>query len=425
MLRGELGRAAKTFVAHTQQLPGFRYVDIHDAAESAVSELGESKRVVSQQHEPLEALLHPSAYGDRTAARASSKNFQTAPGAEKSLPTDVFWILRARKLVVRVRYIEYSEQCELSVAGEGAAELSQKIVEKAAKDSIFRNKTLTLSYEAGKRDEYGDVEKPEKLGVGFSTLPVLEDADVILSERHRRLIERNVIDLDRRREVLRVNEVPARRGILIYGPPGTGKTYACRYIDNHMPDTTRIFLTGTALANVTAVFSLARLLQPAIIFLEDADLMFSSRDINLYSSSLGELMDQLDGLRPNEEVSLVMTTNAIDRLEPALKDRPGRISQTIYMGEPGPDLRERFLVSMLKKRDAGDVDIDELVRISEGATQAFLKEWVLRAVQVACERETSVSVATLRDADFREAMDEMKSDTEDASSRIVGFKSNG
>jgi len=40
----------------------------------------------------------------------------------------------------------------------------------------------------------------------------------------------------------------------------------------------------------------------------------------------------MDGLRPHEDVGFVLTTNAIDRIEAAIKDRPGRISQCIHMG---------------------------------------------------------------------------------------------
>lgn len=46
-----------------------------------------------------------------------------------------------------------------------------------------------------------------------------------------------------------------------------------------------------------SVFNLTRLLQPSLVVLEDVDLVFSAREINLYSSVLGELLDQMDGLR--------------------------------------------------------------------------------------------------------------------------------
>ena len=70
-----------------------------------------------------------------------------------------------------MRYIDYSEQCELSIEGIDAKDIFDRIIETSGKNSIYRNRTITLGYEAGKKDEYGDVEKPEKLSVSFSSLP--------------------------------------------------------------------------------------------------------------------------------------------------------------------------------------------------------------------------------------------------------------
>jgi len=69
----------------------------------------------------------------------------------------------------------------------------------------------------------------------------------------------------------------------------------------------------------------------------------------------------MDGLRSHENISVVFTTNAIDRLEAAIKDRPGRISQCVYMGAPAPEQRQLFLKHQLRKHDAANVDLDQLV----------------------------------------------------------------
>jgi ATP-dependent 26S proteasome regulatory subunit len=199
------------------------------------------------------------------------------------------------------------------------------------------------------------------------------------------MLWRNVVDLHLRRAVLKANGVPVRRGVLLYGPPGTGKTFACRYICGKLPETTRIIVTGTALLQVTQIFTLARMFQPSVI-LEDVDLVFASRQVNLYSSVLGELLDQMDGLRPYEDISFILTTNAIDRMEAAIKDRPGRISQCIFFGAPKAELRGRYLLHYLRHYKVSGLELDGLVQQSEGATQAFLKEWVHRAVQIASER---------------------------------------
>jgi SpoVK/Ycf46/Vps4 family AAA+-type ATPase len=134
-----------------------------------------------------------------------------------------------------------------------------------------------------------------------------------------------------------------------------------------LPDVTRIVVTGTVMFHVNAVFALARLLQPMLIIFEDVDLIFSARQTNLYGSVLGDLLDQMDGLRPYE-------------------------------------------------------DMDRLVAESDGATQAFLKEWVHRAVQIALERVGNPSDGpSVSNEDFRHALSEMRKFSEGSTGRIIGF----
>jgi SpoVK/Ycf46/Vps4 family AAA+-type ATPase len=109
-------------------------------------------------------------------------------------------------------------------------------------------------------------------------------------------------------------------------------------------------------------------------------------------------------------------------MEAAIKDRPGRISQCIYLGPPEPVLRRRYLSHYLVNYDVRAVALDALVEMSDGATQAFLKEWVQRSVQIATERLAGTGTKVqLRTADFKEAMDEMQRFTEGSTRRIIGF----
>jgi SpoVK/Ycf46/Vps4 family AAA+-type ATPase len=300
--------------------------------------------------------------------------------------------------------------------------LMDAIVSTSVQDSVYRNQTLQISFQTGTKDEYGDVEKPEQLRVSFKRIDTVSDDDLVIDEGVRKVLLRNVVDLHERRDLLKAYEVPVRRGVLLYGPPGTGKTYACRYLCGKLPNATRIMVTGSALLQVGHVFQLARLLEPAVLFLEDVDLVFMSREVNLYSSVLGELLDHMDGLRPFEDIGFVLTTNAIERMEAAVRDRPGRISQCIHFGPPNPDIRFRYLTHYLRRYDCSHVELERLVRDSEGATQAFLKEWVHRAVQVGSERVSEGSAKLiLETSDFEESLREMRTFSEGSTARIIGF----
>jgi len=184
--------------------------------------------------------------------------------------------------------------------------------------------------------------------------------------------------------------------------------------ESHTPNT----------SEVGAIFAIARLYQPSLLILEDVDLIFASREINLYSTGLGDLLDQMDGVRPYEDIGILLTTNAIDRLEAAIKDRPGRISQCLFFGPPNKRLRERYLKRYLRDYDIEGLKFPDLVERSDGVTQAFLKEWVHRSVQIATERlDGGKDAIALSTADFNEAMDEMTKFSESAVGNIIGFRS--
>ena len=311
----------------------------------------------------------------------------------------------------------------LAVAGvdsDRVDALLKRLIADSIATSIYRARLLTLSYETGTRDEFGDVEKVEHLRVSFTVAAPVSRREFVVDDGLYKLLWRNVVDLYARREVLKTHGVPIRRGVLLYGPPGTGKTFACRYLCGQLNDTTRIVVTGSALNRIGQLFDFARTYQPSVVILEDVDLAFAARDINLYSSSLGDLLDQMDGLRPSDDIGVILTTNSIERLEAAIKDRPGRISQCVYFGPPGDTLRRRYLEQYARRYDCTATDLERLVEMSDGTTPAFIKEWVHRTVQIATEDPDGDATLRLSQDAFEEAFDEMKR-SGDSSARIVGF----
>ena len=423
----------KRMRTYTKDFPGFRLVDVCRATDRLCRQNSDPVVIESHhEHEDLNSLLHAKAgrLGSRRVQGASRLAWAVGPGEEDYFPIDCFWVTQhadggsAQWVVFRIRYIPYSDRVVLETASENLASgraCVDEIVAASARDSIYRHQTLEVSFEPGVKDEYGEVENAERFNVSFKATELVEDADIILDPQVQRTLQRNVLDLHLHRDRLKAHGVPVRRGVLLYGPPGTGKTFACRYLCGRLPQATKLIAAGNALLRVKSVFNLARLLQPSVIVLEDVDLVFSAREINLYSSVLGELLDQMDGLRPYEDVSVILTTNAIDRLEAAIRDRPGRLSQLVHFGAPTDELRRRYLVRYLQPHSIEALDFDDLVRVSHGATQAFLKEWVHRAVQVALERVCEDAGPRLTNGDFHVAFEEMRRFSQGTSGRIIGF----
>ena len=309
-LSAELKRPLDRFHAHVKELPQYRFVDLHRAAERHCRALGVTATIESDHRtEYLGAILGSTAprWTSRRIRRADRVAWPVGPEDEAFLAVDVFWVCAGgparggTPVVVRLHYDALREKAILESASPDAAVAESSvtaIVRHSEEASIYRNRVLALRFEPASRDDFGDVEKPAQLRVLFAPEPRVDDDDVVMEESTRRLLWRNVIDLHLRREVLKAHGVPIRRGILLHGPPGTGKSFACRYLCAKLPATTRIVVAGSALQQVAAVFALARMLQPALVILEDVDLVFTARDINAQGSILGELLDQMDGLRP-------------------------------------------------------------------------------------------------------------------------------
>ncbi|CAM9702451.1 unnamed protein product [Ectocarpus fasciculatus] len=151
------------------------------------------------------------------------------------------------------------------------------------------------------------------------------------------------------------------KGVLLYGPPGTGKTLLARAVAHHT-DCTFIRVSGSELVQkyigegsrmVRELFVMAREAAPSIIFMDEIDSIGSSRvegseggDSEVQRTML-ELLNQLDGFEPTQNIKVVMATNRIDILDPALL-RPGRIDRKIEF--PHPTLTSRMDIMGIHSR---------------------------------------------------------------------------
>src|SRR6056297_1620855 len=253
------------FIVHTLELPAYRFVDLTGAVASVLEDRRDVTRIETQQHETLTQILHDvETHFDRTLRTSPKMAWTSGPESEAYLPVDTFWVCAAGTapecMILRLAFNEYTQKSTLEVAcgdTEAGQLMLDQIVEASRVNSIYRGRNIHLAYESGKRDEYGDVEKPERFQITFSTIADVTDEDIVLTHEHVTVLKRNIIDLYERRNILEANGVPARRGVLLHGPPGTGKTFACRYLSHKLEGVTCIFVTGSSLLNVGAIFSFA------------------------------------------------------------------------------------------------------------------------------------------------------------------------
>src|SRR5439155_26255246 len=170
--------------------------------------------------------------------------------------------------------------------------------------------------------------------------------EVILPERTLRLLERNVHEFIEHRAGLKQLGLAAKKGLLFYGPPGTGKTHTIHYLASQLRDHTTLLITAEQVGLLEQYFQLARFLQPAMIVIEDVDLIARARE-QLRSaceeSLLNKLLNEMDGLREEAELLFILTTNRPDQIEAALASRPGRIDQAVEFPLPDEDGRRKLL----------------------------------------------------------------------------------
>uniref|UniRef100_A0A6A7G6K5 26S proteasome regulatory subunit 4 homolog n=1 Tax=Hirondellea gigas TaxID=1518452 RepID=A0A6A7G6K5_9CRUS len=203
------------------------------------------------------------------------------------------------------------------------------------------------------------------------------------------------------------------KGVIFYGAPGTGKTLLAKAVANET-SATFLRIVGSELIQkylgdgpklVRELFKVAEENAPSIVFIDEIDAVGTKR----YASNSGgtrevqrtmlELLNQLDGFDARGEVKVIMATNRIETLDPALL-RPGRIDRKIEF--PMPDIttkRRIFNIHVGKMSLAEDVDLEEFIMTKGDLSGADIKAMCTEAGLLALrERRMQVS-----QADFRKA----------------------
>ncbi|KAF0992985.1 hypothetical protein HZS_990 [Henneguya salminicola] len=172
------------------------------------------------------------------------------------------------------------------------------------------------------------------------------------------------------------------KGVLLYGPPGTGKTLLARAVAHHT-DCHFIRVSGSELVQkfigegsrmVRELFLLARTHAPSIIFMDEIDSIGSTRiDNNSVQRTMLELLNQLDGFEPTQNIKVIMATNRIDILDSALL-RPGRIDRKIEFPAPSPEGRLDILKIHSRKMNlARSINLQKISESLHGSSGAEIK----------------------------------------------------
>ena len=425
LLRGHLGAAADGDVVE-ETWPGYEHVNVQAGLDAWLTAGGRSSDTVGvlnfrHQHFGLAELLttgdQPHPFGLRPG-NAATVNLPSGPdGATRAclrcalvLTTDgdVRTALLVRGAEPESGLTRVSVQA-LST-DPGAARTAVRDIRAAAdRENVFRGQVLSFDQEV-----FGHGQTL----LQFHRRPQLESGQLVLPAGTLAEIERQVVDVARHKARLLAAGQHLKRGLLLYGPPGAGKTHTVRFLVSRLPGTTVVQLTGGALHLIAEACSVARTLQPAMVVVEDVDLIAEDRGMHPGRHPLlFQLLNEMDGLAADADVAFLLTTNRADLLEPALAARPGRVGQAVELTLPGRDAR-RALFDLYRGDLAMDLSgLDEVLDRTDGVTASFLKELIRRAALFAAER-TDDGALDVSAADLTAALDELL-DTRNAMTRTL------
>ncbi|MBA2559229.1 MAG: AAA family ATPase, partial [Propionibacteriales bacterium] len=152
-----------------------------------------------------------------------------------------------------------------------AADIAAGVRNLALEHNVFRGQVISFG-----QDMFGE----RAAAMQFHARPEMVAADVILDAETIAAISRQVVGVAKHRTKLLAARQHLKRGLLLHGPPGVGKTHTVRYLMSQLRDTTIIELTGDALRLISTACSVARSLQPAMVVVEDVDLIAEDRGMH-------------------------------------------------------------------------------------------------------------------------------------------------
>lgn len=216
-------------------------------------------------------------------------------------------------------------------------------------------------------------------------VPTVKAEQIVFPDGLLERIRRQTIGFASQAERLKAAGRHIKRGLLLYGPPGTGKTLTAMHLAKEMPDRTVLILSGRAISAVGSACEIARTLQPALVILEDVDLVAEDREMYESNPLLFELLNAMDGVGEDADIIFMLTTNRVSVLEPALASRPGRIDEAIELPLPNADGRARLLGLYGEDLRLDVAALSDVIERTDGVSPAFIRELCRRAALLAAE----------------------------------------
>jgi cell division protease FtsH len=251
---------------------------------------------------------------------------------------------------------------------------------------------------------------PETIRVTFDDVAGIDEVEAEINE---------VVDFLKNPEKYRRLGARAPKGVLLAGPPGTGKTLLARATagEAKVPFFSASasefieMIVGVGASRVRELFTEARKVAPAIIFIDEIDTIGRARGgaraiggHDEREQTLNQILTEMDGFSGHEGVVVLAATNRPDVLDPALL-RPGRFDRQIIVHPP--DLKGRVEILKVHTRRiplATDVDLERLAAATPGMTGADLANLANEAALLGARRGQEI----VRQRDLNDALEKVQ-----------------
>ncbi|WP_257995072.1 AAA family ATPase [Brevibacterium luteolum] len=419
LLSDHLGGPAEEFEAVAKRFPVWRYADLDIGIEAV---LGDERTVhgINTDEDSFDFTeLIANRYDNFFPGAVQYESVPTGPEARRRVASEAVSLFERDgqpMALLQARSGDFGELVSyvsiLSGDDIAAEEVLTEIAEAMNARSTLRGQVVTFGGGA-----FGEASQ----AVQFHPRPQIAADQVILPEDTLKRIRRHVLGISEMAKQLQAAGQHLKRGILLYGPPGTGKTHTVRHLTGLSTGTTVIMLSGESLQAISLAAETARALQPAIVVLEDCDLVAESRDFSEGARPLlFEVLDALDGLAGDADVAFVLTTNRAEALEEALVQRPGRIDLAVEIPRPDTAARRALFELYSQQLSFTPAVLDEAAARTEGVTASFVKEAVRRSVVLA-----ALDGQKADDASLLAAVAELRGDEERLTASLLASGSDG